>query len=120
MDTRARRPAIGSIGKYEIAFKCTRALPFAHGLGISHRHFKPANILYSGGSQAKVSDFGAAFLANADQTQVARIGTPVFMSSEQVQDQTVDHRSDIYALAGRSSRATPTPSRGRCWASRAG
>lgn len=82
----------------EIAFKCTRALAFAHGLGITHRDLKPANILYSGGSEAKVSDFGAAFLANADQTQVARIGTPVFMSPEQAQDQTVDHRSDIYAL----------------------
>ena len=54
----------------EIIFKCTRALEFAHKMGITHRDLKPANILYSGETDVKVSDFGAALIASGDITQV--------------------------------------------------
>src|SRR5215831_805899 len=47
----------------EIVFKCTRALEFAHKLGITHRDIKPANILLSGATDIKISDFGSALLA---------------------------------------------------------
>ncbi|HEY4637471.1 MAG TPA: serine/threonine-protein kinase, partial [Burkholderiales bacterium] len=60
----------------EIIFKCTRALEFAHKMGITHRDLKPANILFTGETDVKVSDFGAALIASGDITQVSAIGSP--------------------------------------------
>jgi serine/threonine protein kinase len=82
----------------EIAFKCTRALEFAHRLGITHRDIKPANILYVGGTDIKITDFGAALIASGDITQVAAVGSPAYMSPEQVREQPLDHRTDIYSM----------------------
>jgi eukaryotic-like serine/threonine-protein kinase len=82
----------------EMAFKCTRALDFAHKLGITHRDLKPANILHAGGTDVKVSDFGAALIDSRDTTQVAAIGSPAYMSPEQVKEQPLDHRTDIYSI----------------------
>jgi serine/threonine protein kinase len=82
----------------EIAFKCTRALEFAHRLGIIHRDIKPANILYTGDTDVKLSDFGAALIASGDTTQVSAIGSPAYMSPEQVREQSLDHRTDIYSM----------------------
>ena len=55
----------------EIVFKCTRALEFAHRMGITHRDLKPANILHSGETDVKISDFGV-LVATGDRIQVAR------------------------------------------------
>jgi serine/threonine protein kinase len=82
----------------EIVFKCTRALEFAHKKGITHRDLKPANILYTGETDVKVSDFGAALIASGDVTQVSAIGSPAYMSPEQVKEHALDHRTDIYSL----------------------
>ncbi|HQR04311.1 MAG: protein kinase [Proteobacteria bacterium] len=87
----------------EIVFKCTRALDYAHRLGITHRDIKPANILLAGDGQAgdiKISDFGAALMSDANQTrtQVAGVGSPAYMSPEQVQDKNLNHQTDIYSL----------------------
>lgn len=86
----------------EIVFKCTRALDFAYSIGITHRDIKPANILFAGDSAAsgdiKISDFGAAIIESLDNTQVSGIGSPAYMSPEQVQELTLDHRTDIYSL----------------------
>ncbi|MGQ0545501.1 MAG: protein kinase domain-containing protein [Betaproteobacteria bacterium] len=82
----------------EIAFKCTRALEFAHKLGVTHRDLKPANILHAGGTDVKVSDFGAALIDSRDTTQVAAVGSPAYMSPEQVKEQPLDHRTDIYSI----------------------
>jgi serine/threonine protein kinase len=82
----------------EIVFKCTRALEFAHKMGITHRDLKPANILCSGETDVKVSDFGAALIASGDITQVSAIGSPAYMSPEQVKEHALDHRTDIYSL----------------------
>ncbi len=82
----------------EIIFKCTRALEFAHKMGITHRDLKPANILYTGETDVKVSDFGAALIASGDITQVTAIGSPAYMSPEQVKEHALDHRTDIYSL----------------------
>jgi tRNA A-37 threonylcarbamoyl transferase component Bud32 len=82
----------------EIAFKCTRALEYAHKMGITHRDIKPANILLAGESDVKISDFGAALIASGDTTQIAHIGSPAYMSPEQVKEQTLDHRTDIYSM----------------------
>jgi len=82
----------------EIIFKCTGALDFAHKLGVTHRDIKPANILLSGETDIKISDFGAALMTSADMTQVTGIGSPAYMSPEQIKEQSLDHRTDIYSL----------------------
>lgn len=82
----------------EIIFKCTRALEFAHKAGVTHRDMKPANILYMGGSDIKVTDFGAALIASGDTTQVSAIGSPAYMSPEQVKEHPLDHQTDIYSM----------------------
>lgn len=86
----------------EIIFKCSRALEFAHRIGITHRDIKPANILYSGADpltgEIKISDFGAALVDFVDRTQISGIGSPAYMSPEQIREQAVDHRTDIYSL----------------------
>jgi hypothetical protein len=82
----------------EIAFKCTRALECAHKLGIIHRDIKPANILYVADTDVKLTDFGAALIASGDTTQVSAVGSPAYMSPEQVREQPLDHRTDIYSM----------------------
>jgi eukaryotic-like serine/threonine-protein kinase len=83
----------------EIIFKCTRALEFAHKLGVTHRDMKPANILHTGETEVKITDFGAALIASgAETTQVSGIGSPAYMSPEQVKDLPLDHRTDIYSV----------------------
>lgn len=83
----------------EIIFKCTRALNFAHRLGITHRDIKPANILLVGETDIKISDFGAAITnGHNERTQVSGIGSPAYMSPEQVLESPLDHRTDIYSL----------------------
>lgn len=82
----------------EIVFKCTRALDFANKIGVTHRDIKPANILVAGETDIKISDFGAALMATADQTQVAGIGSPAYMSPEQIKEQPLNQQTDIYSL----------------------
>jgi serine/threonine protein kinase len=82
----------------EIAFKCCRALEFAQRLGVIHRDIKPANILHTGETNVKITDFGAALIKSGDTTQIASIGSPAYMSPEQVKEQPVDHRTDVYSL----------------------
>jgi serine/threonine protein kinase len=82
----------------EIVFKCTRALGFANKLGVTHRDIKPANLLLSGPTDIKISDFGAALMASSDQTQVSGIGSPAYMSPQQIKEHTLNHQTDIYSL----------------------
>jgi len=84
----------------ELTFKCTRALEFAHRLGITHRDIKPANILLASrdGNDIKIADFGTAITSRNPDVQTPVIGSPAYMSPEQVQEQPLDHRTDIYSL----------------------
>jgi serine/threonine protein kinase len=86
----------------EIIFKCTRALDYAYHQGITHRDIKPANILLVHPDKAdgdiKVSDFGAALLAGTDITQVSGVGSPAYMSPQQVREMPLTHQTDIYSL----------------------
>ena len=82
----------------EIIFKCTRALDFANRLGVTHRDIKPANILLTGETDIKISDFGAALMASAEETQVAGIGSPAYMSPQQIKEHPLNHQTDIYSL----------------------
>lgn len=92
----------------EIAFKCAHALEYANRLGITHRDIKPANLLLAHApddngpvdAEIKISDFGACLRNTPDQTQtqVIGIGSPAYMSPQQVREETLDHRTDIYSL----------------------
>ena len=84
------------------------ALQAAHDLGIVHRDLKPDNIMLAqkkGGDQVKVVDFGIAKAVGGDETgqKVTKtglvVGTPEFMSPEQLSGDTLDGRSDLYSLA---------------------
>ncbi len=77
------------------------ALFYAHGLGIVHRDVKPANIMLTAEGQVKVTDFGIAKMVDATGEGTiagAIIGTPLYMSPEQVRGLPVDHRADIYGF----------------------
>jgi tetratricopeptide (TPR) repeat protein len=79
------------------------AMAYAHSISIVHRDIKPANLMLTKDDMLKVTDFGIAKMveqtATPDSTQVgAVIGTPLYMSPEQVKGESVDHRADIYSM----------------------
>jgi len=82
----------------EVAFKCCGALDYAFRQGIVHRDIKPANIMVASGTHIKVADFGAAFLHKAQEAEAALIGSPFYMSPEQIAAQPLDFHSDMFAL----------------------
>ena len=84
----------------EIIFKCIRALEYAFQHGIIHRDIKPGNILLSEEGETKVSDFGASFQNRPGHTttQIAGIGSPAYMSPEQVRMEPLTQQTDIYSL----------------------
>ena len=75
-------------------------LSAAHAAGVTHRDLKPENILVSSESHAKIIDFGIAKLADLEGMTATRmiLGTPQYMSPEQIRGRAVDARSDLYAL----------------------
>lgn len=82
----------------EIIYKCARALDYAAREGVIHRDIKPANILLSTGEDIKVSDFGAALNTASDSTQITGVGSPAYMSPEQVREQQLTYQTDIFSL----------------------
>jgi len=84
----------------EIIFKCIRALEYAHNHGIIHRDIKPGNILLSKDGEAKVSDFGAAFQQRQglETSQMTGVGSPAYMSPEQIRMEKLNQQTDIYSL----------------------
>jgi len=75
------------------------ALDFAHQKGIVHRDIKPANILLDNNGKPHICDFGVAHVEMSTITQTgATIGTPSYMSPEQVMGKKIDKRSDVFSL----------------------
>ena len=83
-----------------IAKQVCEGLAEAHGLGVVHRDLKPGNIMIDREGNAKIMDFGIARSISAKGITDAgvMIGTPEYMSPEQVEGKEVDQRSDIYSL----------------------
>ncbi len=75
------------------------ALDYAHRQGIVHRDIKPANLMVTTEGQPKIADFGIAKLAMAETTLPGHVvGTPAYMSPEQLNGKVVDGRSDLFSL----------------------
>lgn len=83
----------------DIAYKCCNALEHAQREGLVHRDIKPANVLLSEQGEVKLTDFGAALAVRSEATQLAGlVGSPSYMSPEQVQEQDLTHHSDMFSL----------------------
>jgi eukaryotic-like serine/threonine-protein kinase len=82
----------------QIGFKCCGALDYAFKEGIVHRDIKPANIMIAQGTDVKIADFGAALLRKAISIQTGSIGSPYYMSPEQLEEAPLTHHSDMYCL----------------------
>ncbi|HDP24516.1 MAG TPA: PEGA domain-containing protein [Deltaproteobacteria bacterium] len=85
-----------------IAIQLAESLHYAHSRGIVHRDIKPSNIIVGESGQVKITDFGIAHIEDPSMTQQTQagqiLGTPVYMSPEQVMGQKLDGRSDLYSL----------------------
>lgn len=84
-----------------IVSRVADALGYAHKQNIVHRDIKPANIMYEAESdQVKVADFGIARITDSSKTKTGMVlGTPSYMSPEQLSGKKVDGRSDLFSLA---------------------
>lgn len=85
-----------------IGVQVAEALEFAHRKGIVHRDIKPSNIIIDPDGNAKITDFGIAHIEDPTITQQTIpgeiLGTPLYMSPEQIMSKPVDGRSDLYSL----------------------
>ncbi len=86
----------------EIIYKCAKALEYAQHQGVIHRDIKPANIMLTDEGDIKITDFGSALIENnhisQQLTQVTGVGSPSYMSPEQIQELPLTHQTDIYSL----------------------
>jgi len=86
----------------DLGMQVARILDYAHRNGIVHRDIKPSNIILGPNGQLKIADFGIAHIEDPSAPQQTRageiLGTPAYMSPEQVQGQPIDGRSDLYSL----------------------
>lgn len=85
-----------------IIFKCCMALDHAYRQGVVHRDIKPANILIDHEDNVKITDFGLALNMNkemhTDSTFIMGVGSPAYMSPEQIKNYPLNQKTDLYSL----------------------
>ncbi|HET6279934.1 MAG TPA: serine/threonine-protein kinase [Polyangia bacterium] len=95
----AERGPLSAAAARRLALDLLAALGTAHERGIVHRDVKPANIFFDAAGNAKLGDFGAAFLIDFGQTQTGGlIGTVAYMAPEQISGASIGPEADLYAL----------------------
>jgi len=84
----------------DIIRRCAEALEYAHKANVVHRDIKPANIMYEAESDTlKITDFGIARITDSSKTKTGMVlGTPSYMSPEQLAGKKVDGKSDLFSL----------------------
>jgi hypothetical protein len=98
LESEERKLTFGEIADF--AFQLGSALDYAHERGIVHRDVKPANVLINWDGQAKITDFGIVKMTTSTMTRTGTIiGTPAYMSPEQVVGQHITGASDQFSLA---------------------
>lgn len=82
-----------------IIFKCCNALEYAKTQGLVHRDIKPANLLLQADGEVKLTDFGTALVLEGEATHRAGlVGSPSYMSPEQIREEELTHLSDMFSL----------------------
>jgi eukaryotic-like serine/threonine-protein kinase len=85
----------------EIVFKCAKALDYAHRNGVIHRDIKPSNMLLTTEQDLKIGDFSIAYVTRRDSSKtipVGFVGSPRYMSPEQIQEDNVGNQTDLFSL----------------------
>jgi tetratricopeptide (TPR) repeat protein len=95
-------PGLAAPQKMRFAHQMAEALAYAHRRGVIHRDIKPANIMIAQGESVKITDFGIAKVVKegASEASATRqiVGTPLYMSPEQIRGEAVDGRADVYSF----------------------
>lgn len=100
LNERMKQSSVSIHEAVSIAEQVAEGLAFAHDSGVIHRDIKPSNVMLLQRGRVKIMDFGIARLKVSDiKTQLGtRLGTPKYMSPEQISGNALDHRTDIFSL----------------------
>jgi len=102
LDARLQAESLDVAQVIELGRQMAEGLTAAHEHGLVHRDIKPANIWIETGGRVRILDFGLARTLDAKASRLTQegvvVGTPAFMAPEQANEQTVDHRCDLFSL----------------------
>lgn len=99
LDERINPPHHFNLSKIiQMFFQCGTALQYSDEISVIHRDIKPANILLTRSGDPKITDFGSSMVKGMDHAAVSGVGSPSYMSSEQIRQIPLNQQTDIYSL----------------------